>query len=120
MRRHPEPIQPRVALPAIALAAAILSIGAPGARAAGRCAAPTRHPFPPASGLTVSHTNCATGRAVVEYVQAWWQLNGTLPGWLKARVHGHRWHCTYRAHRAGSSKAARCTSGRRVVKMTLH
>ena len=120
MQRRPERMLTRFGWPAIALAAAVLAIAAPGAQAASHCRAPSRHPFPVASGLTASHTDCATARAVVESVQAWWQLHeGVFPGWLKAPVHHHRWHCTYRTRHASARKDARCTSGRRLVTMTL-
>jgi hypothetical protein len=118
MLPHPERAASRAALPALALALAVLAIGAPGAGASAACRAPTRHPFPAVSGLKASHTDCASARAVVEHVQAWWQLNGVLPGWLKAPVRGHRWHCTYRAQK-GSSRKGTCVAGRRLVTMTL-
>jgi hypothetical protein len=104
---------------AAAAAATLLAIAAPPASASSGCRAPTRHPFPAASGLRASHTNCATARAVVEYVQAWWQLHAELPGWLKAPVRHHRWHCTYRARATGSHKGVRCSSARRLVTLTL-
>jgi hypothetical protein len=105
---------------AAVLAMMLLAIApAPQASASSGCRAPTRHPFPAASGLRASHTDCATARAVVEYVQAWWQLHAELPGWLKAPVRHHRWHCTYRSRGTASRKSARCSSGRRLVTLTL-
>jgi hypothetical protein len=121
MPRHPERAPSRAAVPALALVIGALAVSVPSAGAAAGCRAPTRHPFPAVSGLTASHTDCASARAVAEYVQAWWQLNGVLPGWLKSPVRGHRWHCTYRAPGGASAsrRSARCVSGRRVVTMTL-
>jgi hypothetical protein len=88
-----------------------------------RCSAPLRHPFPSASGLTASHTGCATARVVVERIQGVWQTtNGTLPGWFRTSRHVPAWHCRYVQHGLIGSRyhTASCTSGHARVTVRLN
>jgi hypothetical protein len=107
---------------AVAAALGVLALASvPAAGASVSCRAPTDHPFPPASGLRSSHASCSTARALVEFIQAEWQLKATLPGWFKAPSRGHRWHCLYTLHQRPSRpyRTVRCSSGPRLVRMTL-
>jgi hypothetical protein len=104
-----------------AVLCALALVSAPAAGAATHCRTPTDHPFPPASALTSSHAACSSARAVVDFIQAQWQLSATLPGWFKAPSRGPRWHCRYRLHGRASHpyRTVRCTSGHKLVTLTL-
>jgi hypothetical protein len=121
VKRRSERVRLAIAISGVALALAVLANEAPVARASVGCRAPVSHPFPPVSALRASNTGCSTARAVVEYVQGWWQINGTLPGWFKAPSHGPRWHCRYQPHQVAPHpyKIARCVSGQRLVTLNL-